>query len=468
MRYLGFLLLALCAPLLAGTVGWRMDGSSRFPTAAPQASWSATERVVWATPLPAWSNACPVLVGERIFVCSEPDTLICLDRSGKILWQHANGYDELMTVDERAKWEGERQAAATQERANAGLRRTLNEKRKDLEKADTDAKAATNDAALQEKVTALKADVQAAEAQLAEGQKKLADFPLAAKWRVPGTHPTNGYSSDTPVCDGKFVYVCFGTGVVACYALDGTRQWIRLIEKPTHGWGHSGSPVLMGDTLVVQFINMFGLDAKTGETRWTMAHPHVWGTSAPIRVGKTDAFVTDCGEIVNVADGKTLAATGMQLEFGSPLVSGDTIYCVSGNKARAFQYAAQDDGTVKVTKLWETDVRNDRYYASPLLHDGLLYVVNQSGTLSVLDAAAGTLAYEQRLALGGTIYPSPVLAGNVILISSDSGKSVVLTPGREFKEAEKRPVLEPFKCTPICDGPRMYIRASSKLYCIGE
>jgi hypothetical protein len=90
----------------------------------------------------------------------------------------------------------------------------------------------------------------------------------------------------------------------------------------------------------------------------------------------------------------------------------------------------------------------------------------------VLDAATGVRAYEQALSLGGTCYATPVLAGNVIVVGSDSGKCVVLKPGREYQEVS-RPVLEPFRGTPICDGTRMYIRTCtdrtpSKLYCIGE
>ena len=83
--HLSLLLLALCTTLsaFAGTVGWRMDGSGRYPDATLPATWSVTDHVLWATSLPAWSNASPVLVGERIFVCAEPSTLLCLVQSRK-------------------------------------------------------------------------------------------------------------------------------------------------------------------------------------------------------------------------------------------------------------------------------------------------------------------------------------------------------------------------------------------------
>ncbi|MHB9133483.1 MAG: PQQ-binding-like beta-propeller repeat protein [Armatimonadota bacterium] len=543
LKFSALCLLLACVPLLAAPVGFRMDGTNRYPTATPQTAWSTTERVVWATELPKWSNASPVLVGDRIFVTTEPNTLLCLDRAGKILWQRTNDYDNMLTPEEKVKLAEERQAAAVQEKKGAEIRKALKDKRTQLTKAEDDAKANPNDATLPEKVTALKDEIKTLETQAnevktalnaltlerqaaavqekkgAEIRKALRDkhtqltkaeddakanpndatlpekvtalkdeiktletqanevktalnaLTLAAKWSVPITHETNGYASDTPVSDGTYVYASFGNGVVACYTLDGACRWMRLIEKPTHGWGHSCSPVLVGDMVVIQFIDLFALDAKTGEERWRTKHPHIWGTPVVTRVGQLDVLVSDCGEVINAADGKTVAATGMRLEYGSPTLHGDVVYFASGKKAAAFRLAAGEGGTVTSTKLWEATVNNDRYYASPLIHDGLVYVVNQKGTLSVLDAAAGTLAYEQPLKLGGTVFPSPILAGSVIILSSDSGKSVVLTPGREYKEIA-RPTFERFLSTPVCDGARMYIRTStqntSKLYCIGE
>ena len=79
----------------ATPVGLRMDGRSDFSTAKPQTEWGPAQHVVWSPPLPQWSNAGPVLVGDRIFVCAEPSTLICMDVSGKILWQHSSDYPDL-------------------------------------------------------------------------------------------------------------------------------------------------------------------------------------------------------------------------------------------------------------------------------------------------------------------------------------------------------------------------------------
>ena len=84
------------------------------------------------------------------------------------------------------------------------------------------------------------------------------------RYTLPGTHPTAGYSAPTPVTDGKEVFVAFGNGLVACYDLEGNRKWLKLIEHSKLSFAHSGSPILAGDKLVIQFEDLVALDPKTG------------------------------------------------------------------------------------------------------------------------------------------------------------------------------------------------------------
>jgi len=90
----GALLLGILPGLRAENWGhWRgpsFNGSTT-ETGLP-ASWSKTENVAWATPLPGFSGATPVIWGDHVFVTS-PDAdknllLVCLNRKdGKVLWQ---------------------------------------------------------------------------------------------------------------------------------------------------------------------------------------------------------------------------------------------------------------------------------------------------------------------------------------------------------------------------------------------
>ncbi|MFZ4777587.1 MAG: PQQ-binding-like beta-propeller repeat protein, partial [Terrimicrobiaceae bacterium] len=159
-----------------------------------------------------------------------------------------------------------------------------------------------------------------------------------------------------------------------------------------------------------------------------------------------------------------------KLMYCSPLAKDDVVYCADMGKAQAFRLAVDNQGQVTSKMLWETNVTGDRRYASPLLVDGFLYLANKDSVLDVVDAATGKIAWQQKLALGGTVYSSPVQAGNVVIVSSDKGNSVVIKPGPAFEEIS-RCTLEPFRATPVCSGARMFVRTcskGSKLYCIGE
>jgi len=81
-------------------VGWRSNGSGVHPDANPPTVWSTQKNVVWTTKLPSRSNAQSVVAGDRIFICAEPLTLICLNRAdGKILWQRTNSYRDVTSEE---------------------------------------------------------------------------------------------------------------------------------------------------------------------------------------------------------------------------------------------------------------------------------------------------------------------------------------------------------------------------------
>src|SRR3974390_477600 len=81
-----------CGPLAAeSTTGWRQDGAGRFPKATPPVEWSREKNILWKTKMPGGSFGSPVILGDRIFVVSDPAELLCLRPSdGKILWRQTH------------------------------------------------------------------------------------------------------------------------------------------------------------------------------------------------------------------------------------------------------------------------------------------------------------------------------------------------------------------------------------------
>jgi outer membrane protein assembly factor BamB len=284
---------------------------------------------------------------------------------------------------------------------------------------------------------------------------------------IPATHEANGYTSQSPVAAGDRVWVLFGTGVAAAFDLKGTRLWARIAGRPTNGWGHSASPVLVDGKLILHIDRtVYALDPETGKELWTAPSASWWGTPFPVSVGGEWAVVTTGGDLVRCRDGKVVSSQIGGIPWTSPFAEGGVVYVVDENGAAAWKLPASLKDAVELERLWQTTVHRDRYYASPLLHEGLLYAMTQTSHMTVLEAATGKVVYERALNLGGTAYPSFCLAGGKVFASGESGKTVVFEPGREFREVAVN-TLESFRSTPVFDGSRIYIRGLTHLWCLG-
>jgi len=94
-------------PTVERPVGWRGDGTGRYPAARPPTTWErkqggADKNIQWAKPLPSGGVASPIIVGDKIFITGEIADLICLDKkTGRLLWIRSNPEFEGLTEEER-------------------------------------------------------------------------------------------------------------------------------------------------------------------------------------------------------------------------------------------------------------------------------------------------------------------------------------------------------------------------------
>ena len=97
------IVVSVCITPAWAAPGWRGDGTGRFPEATPPQDWSMEANILWKTKLADWSNASPMLEDNRIFVCIEPSTLVCLSATdGSILWERTNTYEDVLTAEDMA------------------------------------------------------------------------------------------------------------------------------------------------------------------------------------------------------------------------------------------------------------------------------------------------------------------------------------------------------------------------------
>ena len=440
-------------PAIAGAevIGWRTDGTGRYPDANPPREWSSEKNVVWKTALPGSSGASPAVLSDRLFVVSQPAELLCIRTSdGELMWQRTHTYRDVLGGKEAKKIadiHARKRALSDQVRQLEQEYRKLARKKPRPEK------------------------------RLQDLSNSIAELKTRAGQIVP-THPAiprydpgrdAGNAASTPVTDGLNVYSVFGTGIVSSHTIEGKRRWMRFVETPVTDYGHASSPVLVGGKLVVHLVDLVALDADSGDEIWRVKLPARHATPIATRIGGVDVLLTAAGAIVSVADGKTLAKGLFGLHIPSPVVHDGIVYVHQHDKIKAIRLPESPEETLDPEVLWEVGSRDakDVLVSSPVYHEGLLYGVNRSGVFKVIDARTGGLVYRERLSLRARIYTSPTLAGGHIHVSANDGATAILAPGREYKEIARND-LEPFTSTPVFVGKRMYVRGHQHLYCVGE
>jgi outer membrane protein assembly factor BamB len=449
-----------------------------------------TRNIAWRTPLPgAWPGfygggmgvASPLIVGDRLYVTTEPSDLVCLNKTdGRVLWLRRSSYYEAADEQQRAR-PAYKEAAKVADKIDA------------LNAAFVAGKATAEQ--LQDK------------GQLEKDLHKKMKRVDAEKYAIE-TAPDIGYSGFTPASDGRFIYTWYGNGVSACYDLDGNRRWIRTDRFPAVEHGFSSSPLLVDEKFVVFMRDLLALDAVTGRLAWQVPvadheglNPAGFfhGSPTATSIGGVRIIVLPNGTLLRAGDGKVLyecRAIGMP-SVASPVVEGDTILQVSSSmKLFLHRLPAKLAEPLRLEpRIVDVDTPKflkhymPWYLASPVVHEGLAYLLNNAGVLTVVDVAAGRVVYQKLLDLDALqahnegpsrgIGVSPALAGKHLYFWGNNGAALVIEPGRVYRQFAKNKIenvvlvghwserQERFVANPVFEGKRLYLRGEDGLYAIG-
>ena len=133
--------------------------------------------------------------------------------------------------------------------------------------------------------------------------------------------------------------------------------------------------------------------------------------------------------------------------------------------------AVRPDGHGDVTDthvVWRVS-RGLPYVPSPLFYGDRIYLVKNGGLASCLQAASGTVCYqEERLGALGDYYSSPVAGGGKICVASQPGVAVVYRAGDSLEILARNSLGEPVTATPAIDQRTLYLRTQNWLYAFGS
>ena len=304
-------------------------------------------------------------------------------------------------------------------------------------------------------------------------------------------HPSNNYACETPVTDGKRIVTYFGMMGVYCYDMGGNLLWQKDLGayETLNGWGTSSSPVLYNETIYVQFDNeensfLIALDAATGAEKWKVARDEKTNYSTPViwkNIKRTElvtlgkyarAYNPDNGTLIWKLD------MGEGMSIPSSVYDSQRIYvgkAGGSNKPNilfAVKAGAEGDITPTDSSLVSTGVEWTLRKApvvtpSPLLYNGLLYVVgSRGGDFTCLDAATGVQIYKKKIENVGACWATPWAQGDMIYFYDEKGVTQVVRAGKEFKLLSKNTLNDKFWASIAITNDAYIFRGVKKLYCV--
>jgi outer membrane protein assembly factor BamB len=315
----------------------------------------------------------------------------------------------------------------------------------------------------------------------------------------------NCYAAPSPAIERGRVYVHFGSYGTACLdTKTGEVLWKRDDLPCRHYRGPSSSVVLFENLVILTLDGVdlqytMALDKQTGNTVWKVDRDVEWndqhfegkdpGAIKRIRDGdhrkahSTPLIVTlPSGSTQMISPGAKAAfaydpRTGAEIwrvdydDFSvapRPIYNDGILYMATGithPELWAIKLGANGNLTNSENILW-TRKAGVAKTASPILVDGLIYMISDDGIVNCVEAATGDKVWQKRI--GGAVAASPIYADGRIYFCDQDGETTVIKPGPEFEELAVNVLDDGCMASPAVDGAALFLRTKSHLYRIED
>ena len=311
-------------------------------------------------------------------------------------------------------------------------------------------------------------------------------------------HPKSSHAAATPVTDGKYLIVNFGSEGLYAYDLNGALLWQKDLGVLDAGWfydvdyqwEYGSSPIIYKNMVIVQadiqknsFIAAY--DLKTGKELWKTPREELpsWGSPTVYEGKQRPELITVGPKAIrgyDPATGKELWHLGPMSEITTPtpFVAHDLIFVTSGYTPIQPIYAIRPGGNGDLTLqegkdssefiAWSKQ-RGGPYMPTPIVYGDLLYTCSNQGVLTAYNAKTGERVYQERLGgTGAAFTASPVASDGKIYLPSEDGDVFVVKAGPKYELLAKNPVGEVMMATPAISDGLLIVRTVTHLYAFGE
>jgi len=310
-----------------------------------------------------------------------------------------------------------------------------------------------------------------------------------------GRHRKNSFVSETPVTDGKFIYVYVANLGLWAFDSKGNQVWTTPMEvNPIYlELGTGSSPALAGNLLVIlcdnqkqQYIAAF--DKQTGKQVWR-TNRDLGGKGPPVqRSGWSTPFVWKHPlrtEIVAVGPDVVVSydLAGKELwrmsgVSGTPVPTPfayEGLLYINGGRGRplfALRPGANGDISLKEGQTsndfiaW-SQARGGTYLPSSVAYQGTIYTLTETGILNSFDAKTGKQIYKTRIDPAATNFTtSPWAYNGKLFCLSEEGQTFVIATGEQFQLSHVNQLDDFTQASPALVGERLLIRTEHTLYSI--
>ncbi|RFC44419.1 MAG: hypothetical protein DVB28_001068 [Verrucomicrobia bacterium] len=307
-------------------------------------------------------------------------------------------------------------------------------------------------------------------------------------------HKFNSYASPTPaISDGK-VFVTFGSPYTACFdEATGVKLWERADFVCNHFRGSGSSPVVWRDFVLMHFDGsdfqyVVALDKNSGKTVWrterSVDFKDVNGDGKITGEGDfRKAFATPAvgewqGQPVLLSSGAKChyaydPATGRELwrleeraqhsASSRPLFWDGKVFFQSGFKGQILAVKLGGAGVLEESQVAWRVKKSVPSKPSMLLLDGALFMVDDSGIASCVDAKSGDTLWTERV--GGNFSASPLLSDGRIYACNEEGKMTVFAAEKTgYRVLGEGQFESGFLASPAVSGGALYLRSKTHLY----
>ncbi|MBB73652.1 MAG: hypothetical protein CMJ75_03955 [Planctomycetaceae bacterium] len=297
------------------------------------------------------------------------------------------------------------------------------------------------------------------------------------------TSALTGHAASTPTTDGQRVFTWLGNAGLSCHDFSGRQIWHRDLGAFESELGLASSPVLVGERLFLvcdhdgtRFKSfdsfLIALDPQTGRTLWKTPRAGLlrsWSTPIAVASAQQKVLIVNAQDQLRAYDLVTgrqqWSVTGMTpWVTPSPVVAGGLIFASSGRDGPALAVKPGGYGDVTETHVAWKQSRGAPYVCSPIVYQGYLYLLNETGILTCLKARTGKLQFRQRL--GGKFYSSPVAAEDRLYLTDELGVTWVIGAGASFQLLAKNRLASGCLASPAISAGCFLLRSRSHLFCI--